>query len=71
MSGPFDEFSNGDGTYNGVALLSRISGLSMAEVYWTANRLKHLLKVEKRTKDEAKSIVREEAKSRPWEAVSL
>lgn len=62
-----DRYSNGDGTYNGAALLADISGLSRAEIRWTAERLKALLHTEKKTKTEALAIVREESKSRPWE----
>lgn len=48
-------------------LLSELSGLSVAEVQWTADRIKQLMVVEKQPKAEALRIVREEARSRPWE----
>lgn len=63
----FDKHRNSDGTYNGITLMAEISGLSQAEIRWTWERLRHLMHVEGRTKDEAKSIVRDEARARPWE----
>jgi phage I-like protein len=64
----FAPWKNPNGTYNGVEMLAAVSGLSPKEVRWMADRLKHLLHVEKRSKDEAKAIVKAEAKSKPWEA---
>lgn len=58
---------NKDGTINGVTLFSELSGLSQSEIRWMFERMKYLLHVEKRSKDEAKAIVKQEAKSRPWE----
>jgi uncharacterized protein YoaH (UPF0181 family) len=58
---------NPDGTYNLVTYLSSLTGLSEAEVQWTAERLKQLMKVEGKSKAEATAIVKEEGKSRPWE----
>jgi hypothetical protein len=64
----FADYLNKDGvTYNGTRLLSDLTGLSQDEIRWTATRLHHLLTVEHKSKDEAKAIVREEAKKRPWE----
>jgi hypothetical protein len=57
---------NANGTWNGVAVMARASGLSEDEVAWTFNRLQRLMYREKRTKDEALAIVREEAKAKPW-----
>ena len=62
----FDAFRNPNGTVNGVDAFSAVTGLSGAEIRWTFERLKHLLHVEKRTKEGAKRIVSEEAKSTPW-----
>jgi len=62
-----DEFKNADGTYNGVAFLAALSGLSEVEIKWTADRLKQLMHVEKKSKEEATGIVKEEAKTKPWE----
>lgn len=62
----FDRFANGDGTYNGVKALAAWSGLSEEEVAWTANRMKQLVGVEKLTADQAKAIVKAEAKEQPW-----
>lgn len=65
-SSAFDAWKNPNGTYNGVQMLADISGLSPAEVQWTANRFKHLLHVEKRSKIEAKAIVNAESANKPW-----
>lgn len=64
----FDNHRNADGTYNGVTLMAEISGLSQDEIRWTWERLRHLIHVDGRSKDEAKAIVRDEARMRPWEA---
>jgi TRAP-type C4-dicarboxylate transport system permease large subunit len=64
---PIGSFRNPDGTYDGIKMLAAMSGLSEAEVAWTAKRLKHLMHVEKKTKEEAKAVVAQESKSRPWE----
>ena len=61
------QFRNPDGTYDGVAMLAAMSGLSVAAVKWTADRYKTLLIEEGRDKAEAKRIVELEAKTRPWE----
>lgn len=67
MSGaPFDAFKNADGTYNGVALFSEMTGLSQAEIRWTFDRLKHLLHVEKLSKADAVAQIRQEAAAKPW-----
>jgi hypothetical protein len=62
-----DSCRNADGTYNGVKLFARLTGLSEAEIEWTADRLKQLIVAEKKTQEEAKAIVRGEAKLLPWE----
>lgn len=51
----FDKHRNIDGTYNGVTLMSEISGLSQAEIRWTWERLRHLMHVDGKSKDEAKT----------------
>ncbi len=61
------DFRNPDGTYDGVAFMAAISGLSTAEVKWTFDRLRHLMVIEKRDKEDAKAIVWEEVKTKPWE----
>lgn len=53
-------------TYNGYEILSRLSGLSQAELRWTAARLAQLLRHDKLPRTEALAIVREEQKSKPW-----
>ena len=57
---------NRDGTYNGAQLLASVSGLSVEEIKWTWNRMKDLRQSGK-SGDEAKAIIAEEVKSRPWE----
>ena len=59
-----NDWRNPDGTYNGIAMLS---GLSRAEVAWTADRLRSLMASGK-TKDEAKAIVKAEAAGKPWKS---
>lgn len=58
-----ERWANGDGTYNGVAMLA---GLAPEEVAWTAARIKQLVVVEGRPAAEAKAIVAGEAKNKPW-----
>ena len=55
-------------TQNGAQLLSRLSGLSEAEIRWTFDRMKSLL-ASGMSNHEAKAIVKAECKSRPWEAI--
>lgn len=62
----FERHRNADGTYDGVGVLAELSGLTRAEIAWTAMRLKALF-AGGASKAEAKRIVAEEAKSRPWE----
>lgn len=57
---------NPDGTYNGVKALAALSHLSEDEVAWTFNRLKYWLFHKKKSVDEAKALVAEEAKDQPW-----
>lgn len=66
---PFlEEFRNPDGkTYNGVAMLACLSGLSEAEVAWTAARVRRLMIDDGLSRGEALERVKAEAKSRPWE----
>ena len=61
-------FRNPNGTYDGAAMLSAASGISRDEIMWTFERLKHLMHVEGKSKDEAKAIVADEGRSKPWEA---
>lgn len=60
-------FHNGDGTYNGLMLMSALTGLSMEEVTWTAKRVKELIVEQKIAKEEAMKIIKIEAKSKPWQ----
>lgn len=65
----FDRYRNADGkTFNGIAMMADLTGLSQAEVRWTADRLKQLMLVEGKSKDEALAIVKAEAADRPWAA---
>ncbi len=59
------KYKNDNGTFNGAKMLADVSGLSMEEILWTANRMKQLL-AEGRSKDEAKAVVALENKFRPW-----
>lgn len=61
-----EAFKNPDGSYNGIHMLAQLSGLDVREVAWTANRLKQLMTVEHKSKDEARQIVATEAKGKPW-----
>lgn len=63
-------FRNPDGTYNGVKTMAALSGLSEAEVLWTFNRLQQLIVREKKPAAEARAVVREEAKAKPWEKLA-
>ena len=38
----FDKHRNPDGTYNGMTVLSELSGLSQEEIMWTWERAKEL-----------------------------
>lgn len=62
----FEQFSNGNGTYNGIKALAAWSGLSMEEVAWTAARMQQLIKVDKLPIEAAKAQVAAEAKQQPW-----
>ncbi len=64
----FDDFLNPDGkTYNGLRMLSVISGLSEDEIRWSEKRLRKLIVVQGMKKDAAIKIVTQEGKSKPWE----
>lgn len=66
MTDPFARWRNPSGTYDGAGMLAEMSGLSKAEIMWTFERLKYLMQAEGKTKEEAKAIVKEETKTRPW-----
>lgn len=57
---------NADGTYNGVSLFAALTGLSQAEIRWTWDRMRDLVK-SGCTGAQAKEIIKEEAKAKPWE----
>lgn len=59
------QFRNQDGTYNGVAFLANMTGLSYAEVEWTARRIKELL-LSGMDRKEAVALVKQEAKEGKW-----
>lgn len=60
------DFRNPDGTYNGVKMMAALSGLSEAEIKWTFDEMKRLMN-SGMAKEEAKALVKERAKSKPWE----
>ena len=60
------QFRNQDGTYDGVAALASLTGLSYAEVAWSAQRIKHLLTTTNLSRQEVVKQVRKEAESKPW-----
>lgn len=62
-----DRFKNPDGTYNVAEALAAASGLSKKEITWTWKRMKHLRQVEGKSSEEAKRIIMEEGKLKPWE----
>ena len=62
----FDKFRNNNGTYDGAKALSAWTGLSYEEVTWTAKRIKQLMHEEGKTKQESATMVKEEAKTKPW-----
>jgi len=63
----FEKYRNSDGkTYNGVAMMADLTGLSREEIAWTANRIKQLIHQEGKSKEQAVVIVKEEGKSKPW-----
>lgn len=63
----FDRHRNADGTYNGISMFAEITGFSIEEVEWIANRTREL-KAEGCSREEATRIINEEAKGRPWES---
>lgn len=58
--------ANGDGTYNGAAMLARLTGLPYEEVAWTAKRLQQLMREVGLPKAQAIAQVKAEAASKPW-----
>lgn len=58
----------GTETFNGVAMMADLTGLSQAEIRWTAMRMKQLYS-EGKMKKEVLSIVRSEGRSKPWTVV--
>ena len=65
----FDSFRNPDGTYNGVKLFAAMTGLSEAEIAWTAKRAQRLY-AEGKTKDEVKRALTEEGRAKPWQTAA-
>ncbi len=67
MRDKFKKFRNPDGkTFNGVKMFAELTGVSEAEIQWTFDRLKQLQVVEGKSKEDAKRIVTEEARLKPW-----
>ena len=46
--------------------MAELSGLDPREIKWMWDRMRHLTRVEKRSMDEAKAILRSESPSKPW-----
>lgn len=62
----FDKYKNANSnTFNGAQMLADMSGLSVAEIAWTFNRMKEL-RQQGETKDSSLAIVKEECKLQPW-----
>jgi len=62
-----ERWANGDGTYNGVAMLGELAGIPADEVAWMVTRMKQLIRINGKSAAEAMAIVKEEAKSHPWQ----
>jgi len=62
-----EDWKKSNGRYDGVAMLASLTGLSKAEIEWTWSRMRYLRQVEGRTPEEAKRIVTQEGKAKPWE----
>lgn len=60
------ESKNPDGTFNGIKALAVMSGLDEAEIAWMADRMRFLIHTQGKNKSEAKSIVTNEARAKPW-----
>lgn len=67
VSSIFERNRRPDGNYNGVGVLADLTGLSRAEIAWTAERVKHLMSAGGLDAGKAKTQVAIEAKDRPWE----
>ncbi len=62
----FEKHRNTNGTYNGVSLFAELTGLPESEIAWMAARIKELHGKGFSVED-AKKIVRAEARRKPWE----
>lgn len=62
-----ERWRNENGTFNGIKMMSDLSGRPEAEVAWIAERVKTLM-AEGKTKDQIKTILDDESKSEPWMA---
>ena len=63
----FEQFKNpGKGTYDGCAMLAALTGRPESEVVWKFFRLSQLMRIERKTRDEAIAIATKEAEGRPW-----
>lgn len=61
-----EDFKNPDGTYNGTKFFATMTGLEEQEITYMFERMKQL-KVLNYSTEEAKKIIREELKTKPWE----
>jgi hypothetical protein len=65
-----EEFKNPNGTYNGVKMMAKISGLSEDEILWTWIRAREL-HTSGVGKEQIVDILKSEAKNKPWEKGAL
>jgi hypothetical protein len=62
----FDRYKNSDGkTYNGAAMMSELTGLTVEEITWMSNRIRELVQSGS-TKESVIAIVKAESKNKPW-----
>ena len=59
------QFRNQNGTYDGVAFLASMTGLSYGEVEWTARRIRELILCGT-SRSDAVALVKQEAKEGKW-----
>lgn len=66
MNFNMNEYKNPNGTYNGAKFFSTMTGLEEQEIVYMFERMKQLKALNYST-EEAKEIIREELKTKPWE----
>lgn len=60
------DYRNADGTFDGAAAMSAMSGISKEEIMWTFSEMKRLLCVEKLPRAEAMRQIKAQAALAPW-----